>query len=99
MKRALNVLGYPVGRRKAPSLMREAGVLTPLQEEVQGDDNSNHKKPLFGNILQRESTVEGPDLAYVLDITYIWAQQGWLYLAVFIDPFSLQVTSSQCPGC
>ncbi|RUR40842.1 hypothetical protein ELY25_04020 [Vreelandella populi] len=26
MKRALDALGYPVGRRKARSLMREAGV-------------------------------------------------------------------------
>jgi putative transposase len=27
----------------------------------------------------------------VTDITYIWTQEGWLYLAVFIDLFSRRV--------
>ena len=29
--------------------------------------------------------------AYVGDITYIWTQQGWLYLAVVIDLFSRKI--------
>lgn len=32
-----------------------------------------------------------PDQAYVCDITYIWTQEGWLYLAVVIDLFSRKV--------
>ena len=84
MKRALNALGYPVGRRKARSLMREAGVKARYR-------NSNHKKPVFDNVLAREFTAAGPDQAYETDITYIWTQEGWLYLAVFIDLFSRRV--------
>ena len=91
MKRALNALGYPVGRRKARSLMREAGVKARYRKKYKVTTNSNHKKPVFENILKREFTVEGPDLAYVSDITYIWTQEGWLYLAVFIDLFSRRV--------
>ena len=26
-----------------------------------------------------------PNQAYVQDITYIWTQEGWLYLATVID--------------
>ncbi|MFT5718826.1 MAG: putative transposase [Oleiphilaceae bacterium] len=32
-----------------------------------------------------------PDIAYVQDITYIWTQEGWLYLAVVIDLFSRRI--------
>ena len=53
--------------------------------------NSNHKLPLFDNLLKREFRVEQPDRAYVSDITYIWTQEGWLYLAVVIDLYSRKV--------
>ena len=42
-------------------------------------------------MLNREFTVAEPDAAWVTDITYIRTWQGWLYLAVVIDLFSLRV--------
>jgi transposase InsO family protein len=45
MKRALNALGYPVGRRKARSLMREAGIKARYRKKYKVTTNSNHKKP------------------------------------------------------
>ena len=32
-----------------------------------------------------------PDHVYAGDITYVWTQQGWLYLAVVIDLYSRKV--------
>jgi len=46
---------------------------------------------VFDNVLAREFTTAEPDQAYVTDITYIWTQEDWLYLAVFIDLFSRRV--------
>ena len=91
MKRALNALGYPVGRRKARSLMREAGVKARYRRKYRVTTNSNHRQPVFENVLEREFDVSAPDQAYVSDITYVWTQEGWLYLAVFIDLFSRRV--------
>jgi putative transposase len=91
MRRALNALGYPVGRRKARSLMREAGVKARYRKKYKVTTNSNHKQPVFENVLDREFDTAGPDQAYVSDITYIWTQEGWLYLAVFIDLFSRRI--------
>ena len=53
--------------------------------------NSNHKQPVFDNVLNREFEVAQKDQAYVSDITYIWTQEGWLYLAVVIDLYSRKV--------
>ncbi len=91
MKRALNALGYPVGRRKARSLMKEAGIKARYRKKYKVTTNSNHQQPVFDNVLNREFAVAAQDQAYVSDITYIWTQEGWLYLAVFIDLFSRRV--------
>ncbi len=41
--------------------------------------------------MERQFTVATPDRYYVGDITYIYTQEGWLYLAVVIDLFSRKV--------
>ena len=85
MKRALNALSYPVSRTKARKLMREAGVSARQRRKYKVTTNSNHKQPVFDNLLNREFDVAQPDQTYAADVTYVWTQEGWLYLAVVID--------------
>lgn len=91
MKQALNVLGYPVSRNKARKLMRKAEVQVRIKKRFKATTNSNHTQPVFDNLLNRQFDVEQKDQVYVSDITYIWTQEGWLYLAVVIDLFSRKV--------
>lgn len=91
MQVELNNSGYPVGRYKARSLMREADIRVCYRRKYKVTTNSDHKQPVFENVLERDFTVDQPNHAYVSDITYIWTQEGWLYLTVFIDLFSRQV--------
>jgi len=37
------------------------------------------------NLLNREFTAERPNQVWVGDITYVWTQAGWAYLARLID--------------
>jgi len=80
MKEALNALGYPVSRNKARKLMREAEVQVRHRKMFKVTTNSNHKQPVFDNLLNRQFDVAQTDQAYVADVTYIWTQEGWLYL-------------------
>ncbi|HAT6977416.1 TPA: IS3 family transposase [Legionella pneumophila] len=91
MKNALNALGYPVGRRRAQSLMKEAKVFVRYRKKYKVTTNSNHKQPVYENVLNRQFHTDKPNKAYVSDITYIWTQEGWLYLAVVLDLFSRKV--------
>ena len=91
MKKALNVLSYPVSREKARKLMKEAGVQVKHRKKYKVTTNSDHKQPVFDNVLDRQFDVDQPDQVYVGDITYIWTQEGWLYLAVIIDLYSRKV--------
>ena len=91
MKRALNALSYPVSRSKARKLMKEAGVQAKQRKRYKVTTNSNHQQPVFENLLSREFDVTEPDRVYAGDITYLWTQDGWLYLAVVIDLYSRKV--------
>lgn len=91
MRKALNALSYPVGRSKTRRLMKEAGVRVKRRKKYKVTTNSDHKMPVFENKLNRQFDTEKPDKAYVGDITYLWTQEGWLYLAVIIDLYSRKV--------
>jgi transposase InsO family protein len=91
MAKALRALGYRVGRHQARSLMREAGVWVRYRRRYRSTTNSNHSQPVFENRLERDFSVDAPDHVWAGDITYVWTQQGWLYLAVVIDLYSRKV--------
>ena len=91
MKKALNALSYPVSRNKARKLMKEAKVQVKHRKKYKVTTNSNHTQPVFDNVLDRQFDVEQPDQVYVGDITYLWTQEGWLYLAVVIDLYARKV--------
>ncbi len=91
MKKAMNLLGFPISRNKAKNLMREAGVQAKQRRKYKVTTNSNHKQPVFDNLLQREFDVPQIDQVYAADVTYILTQEGWLYLTVVIDLCSRKV--------
>ena len=91
MKKALNALGYPISRNKAGKLMKEANIQVRHRKKYKVTTNSNHRQPVYDNLLTRQFEVDQPNQVYASDITYIWTQEGWLYLAVVIDLFSRKV--------
>ncbi|ATX76626.1 integrase [Reinekea forsetii] len=88
MKFALGIMSYPVSRNKAKKQMKEASVLVKRRKKFKITTNSNHAKPLFDNILNCDFAAKGPNQARVQDITYIWTEEGCLYLATLIDLYS-----------
>ncbi len=76
MKKALNALGYPVSRNKARKLMKEANVKARQRKKFKVTTNSNHKQPVFDNLLKRQFDVSQTDQVYASDVTYIWTQEG-----------------------
>ena len=91
MKRALNTLGYVISRLKARRLMKKAGVLVRHRKKHKVTTNSKHNQPVYDNLVARQFDVKEKDRVYAGDITYIWTQEGWLYLAVIIDLYSRKV--------
>ncbi len=92
MKKALNILSYPVSRNKARKLMElAASVQVKHRKKYEITTNSNHRQPVFDNVLRRQFDVAQPRQAYVGDITYLWIGEDWLCLAIVIDLYSRKV--------
>ena len=61
MARALQALGYPVGRHQARRLMREAGVWVRYRRRYRVSTDSNPRQAVFENRLERDFSTEAPD--------------------------------------
>lgn len=72
-------------------LMRKHGIRAKTKRKFKATTNSKHKMPVAENILDRNFNPEAPDKAWAGDITYLWTNEGWLYLAVILDLFSRKV--------
>jgi putative transposase len=91
LKQALIGLGWHISRRRIGRLMATAGLVCKTKRKFKATTDSKHNLPIAPNLLDRQFTVAQPNQTYVGDITYIYTQEGWLYLAVVIDLYSRQV--------
>ena len=71
--------------------MKVHGLRARGKRKFKATTNSSHGLPVSPNLLERRFAVEAPNRVWAGDITYVWTQEGWLYLAVVIDLLSRQV--------
>ena len=72
--------------------MKQAGIQAKTTKKFKMTTDSNHSHPVAKNVLNREfDRATGPNQIWVSDITYVWTEQGWLYLACVMDLFSRKV--------
>lgn len=77
--------GIRCGRKRVARLMRKDGLRAKIIRKFKATTNSKHDLPVAPNLLNREFTQNQPNRAWAADITYIWTNEGWLYLAVVMD--------------
>jgi putative transposase len=75
----------PVNHKRVERLMNENGLKSKVSKKFRATTNSNHKLPVAENILNRNFTESKPNEKMVSDITYLWTDEGWLYIAVVMD--------------
>jgi putative transposase len=68
--------------------MRRQGLRAKAAKKFKATTNSKHDLPVVPNLLQQNFTATAPNRKYVSDITYLWTEEGWLYLATVIDLYS-----------
>ncbi len=83
--------GFHCNYKQVERLMKEHEVTPRRKRKFKSTTDSRHNLPISQNLLGREFGAKEPDEVWVSDITYIETQEGWLYLAVFIDLFSRMV--------
>jgi transposase InsO family protein len=71
--------------------MKTSGLAGRMQRRFRKTTDSNHAYPIAQNLLERDFTATAPNQVWVTDITAVWTQHGWLYLAAILDLFSRRV--------
>lgn len=84
----LKAEGAPASRHRIARIMRAHGWRAKAAKKYKATTNSNHNLPVAPNLLQQNFTASQPNEKYVSDITYVWTEEGWLYLAVVMDLYS-----------
>ena len=85
--------GVPCGRHRVARLMRQEGLRGAQKRRFRPrTTDSRHSRPVHPNRLVERPCVTHPGEVWVSDLTYIPTQDGWLYLAAFMDLGSRRIT-------
>ena len=83
--------GFPASKGRVERLMRENGIRARHKRRFKATTDSKHSLPVAPNLLDRNFTPAAPNQVWTADLTYIWTDEGWLYLAVVLDLFNREV--------
>jgi transposase InsO family protein len=72
------------------SLLRQS-LRAKAAKRFKATTDSNHNLPVAENVLQQNFVAATPNQKWVSDITYLWTDAGWMYLAIVIDLYSRAV--------
>lgn len=83
--------GWKVSERKVTRIMQENGLRSKTVKKHKATTNSNHTYPVYPNLLNQQFYASKPGAVWVSDITYVWTQEGWLYLATVMDLYARRI--------
>jgi len=87
----LRARGFSASKTRVERLMREHGIRARHKRKFKVTTDSKHKLPIAPNLLDRNFTPSAPNQVWTSDITYLWTDEGWLYLAIVLDLFNREV--------
>lgn len=83
--------GIRCSRKRVARLMREQGCSVKSKGRRVVTTDSRHSDPVAPNLLKQQFEAAEPDQKWLTDITAIWTQEGWLYLAAILDVCSRRI--------
>lgn len=91
IQRELRARGIRCGETRVARLMRQHGLRAKKARRFRQTTRVAASHVQVPNVLNRAFSAEAPNTAWVGDITYLWTEEGWLYLAVMVDLYSRRV--------
>jgi len=83
--------GEICGKNRVARRMNHLGIQAKGKKKFKVTTDSFHHLPVAPNVLNRDFTAQAPNQKWCGDISYVWTEEGWLYLAVVIDLYSRSV--------
>ena len=83
--------GHHHDRKTIAKSMKRQGLVAKAAKKFKVTTDSEHGKPVAANVLGRDFSAQVANQKWVGDITYLWTDEGWLYLAVVLDLYSRKI--------
>ena len=83
--------GKPINRKRIARIMRNNGLAAKGRKKYICTTDSKNSVNIYPNLLQRDFTAEARNRKMVSDTTYIYTQEGWLYLAAIMDLYGRKI--------
>lgn len=83
--------GYDISLYMVRLIKEDHGIKCRRHKRFKVTTNSNHNKLVYHNVLGQQFDAKRPNESWVSDITYIWTNEGWLYLASVKDLYSKEL--------
>ena len=87
----LKAQGEECSHTRVTRRMKGMNIKAIAKRKFKVTTDSEHSKPVFENVLNRDFNTTGINQKWASDITYIKTDEGWMYLAVIIDLYSRAV--------
>jgi putative transposase len=89
MHRALRGEVGVINEKRVGRLMRQHGLQSRLRRRFRVvTTDSRHAYPVAPNVLARDFEASAPDRKWLVDLTFVGTDEGWLYLALVLDLFA-----------
>ncbi|MEO8327104.1 MAG: IS3 family transposase [Nitrospirota bacterium] len=85
---ALHDEGLECSENRMARRMRVLGLKAIQAKKFKITTDSNHAKPVAPDLIKQDFNAAAPNQKWTSDITYVWTEEGWLYLAVVMDLYS-----------
>lgn len=89
--RELKIQGRIHDDKTVSASLSRQGLRAKAAKKFKATTNSQHTLQVSPNLLEQDFTASAPNQKWVGDITYLWTDEGWLYLAVILDLYSRKV--------
>ena len=87
----LKTSGETCSLNRVARLMSKAGIMARMRLRFRVTTRKDPKAHYAPDQLQRSFVAEHPHQIWTSDITYIWTDEGWLYLAIVMDLYSRMI--------
>lgn len=86
--KALHDEGITCSENRIARRMGALGLKAIQAKKFKVTTDSTHSKPVAPDLLKQDFNATAPNQKWTSDITYVWTNEGWLYLAVVMDLYS-----------
>jgi transposase InsO family protein len=91
LTRSIRKEGITVNRKRVYRLMRKYGIFSRTKKKFKVTTKQSYRASFSANLINGSFRADKKNQIWTSDITYIWTNEGWMYLAVVLDVYNREI--------